>query len=98
MARDVVSESAKGKGGTIMKTFDEVAQDLFEKHHELYRLMATAHEADDRMNMLKKACAMALEALAMVNEHGYEFPPETAKKIHTALVVLRYVETHMQDE
>ncbi len=86
-----------------MKTFDEVAQYLFEKHHELYRLMATAHEADDRTNMLKKACSVALEALTMVNEHGCEFPPETAKKVGTALAVLRYIElrfteTDMQDE
>lgn len=84
--------------GWAMKTFNEVAQYLFEKHHELYRLMATASEADDRRNMLKKACAVALEALILVNEHGYELPPETAKKVGTALAVLRYVETDMQDE
>lgn len=81
-----------------MKTFDEVAQYLFEKHYELYRLMATASETDDRTNMLKKACAVALEALTMVKEHGCELPTETAKKVGTALAVLRYVATDMQDE
>lgn len=84
--------------GWAMKTFNEVAQYLFEKHHELYRLMATAYEADDRENMLKKACAVALEALTMVKENGCELPPETAKKVGTALTVLRYVETDMQNE
>lgn len=81
-----------------MKTFDEVARYLFEKHHELYRLMAAASEADDRRNMLEKACAVALEALTLVKENGCELPPETAKKVHSALVVLRYVKTDMQDE